>query len=204
MSTSSVGVERILAALADASTWNSGLTPTLAELAEHVGRSRSTVHKALRRAEAEGRVRITPRASRGIVLLGHQESLLMPHVATIAKTFRFEASHQLPNHDGRCARLHGHSYVCEVALRGPVREATGLPDEGMVVDFYVLSSWWNQLDGGFLDHRHLNDSLPSAYQPTTAENIARFILDRAVAEFGPLVAYVRLHETASSVVEVTP
>lgn len=37
----------------------------------------------------------------------------------LEKTFRFEASHQLPKHDGKCARLHGHSWVGRVVIEGP-------------------------------------------------------------------------------------
>jgi 6-pyruvoyltetrahydropterin/6-carboxytetrahydropterin synthase len=36
----------------------------------------------------------------------------------IRKRFRFESSHVLPHHTGKCARLHGHSYRLEVTVRG--------------------------------------------------------------------------------------
>jgi 6-pyruvoyltetrahydropterin/6-carboxytetrahydropterin synthase len=36
----------------------------------------------------------------------------------LAKEFRFEAAHQLPYHDGKCARLHGHSWHGVVYVAG--------------------------------------------------------------------------------------
>ena len=51
----------------------------------------------------------------------------------IRKTFRFEAAHVLPFHPGKCARMHGHSYVLEVAVRGPLQESG--PARGMILDF---------------------------------------------------------------------
>ena len=43
------------------------------------------------------------------------------HPLQIRKHFRFEAAHALPFHPGKCARMHGHSYRLEVAVRGPIR-----------------------------------------------------------------------------------
>ncbi|NES98612.1 MAG: 6-carboxytetrahydropterin synthase QueD, partial [Desertifilum sp. SIO1I2] len=34
----------------------------------------------------------------------------------IYKEFRFEAAHHLPHHDGKCRRLHGHSWVGRVQV----------------------------------------------------------------------------------------
>jgi len=56
----------------------------------------------------------------------------------IGKTFSFEAAHVLHEHDGQCARLHGHSYKVEVAVSCPVLAPDG-PKAGMVMDFAQLS-----------------------------------------------------------------
>jgi 6-pyruvoyltetrahydropterin/6-carboxytetrahydropterin synthase len=116
--------------------------------------------------------------------------------ATIGKRFTLEASHVLPHHAGKCAQLHGHSYVVEVALEGPVKPATGEPDEGMVLDFARLSDAWALLHKR-MDHRHLNDVLPGDYQPPTAEHLAHYVLAQLSASELPL-AYVRVWETATS------
>ena len=49
----------------------------------------------------------------------------------LRRTFQFEAAHRLtrvaPTH--KCARLHGHSFVVEIVVDGPVD-----PDLGWVMD----------------------------------------------------------------------
>lgn len=72
----------------------------------------------------------------------------------LKKEFRFEASHQLPNHNGKCARLHGHSWVLCVWVMGPVLENPGHPKEGMVVDYYDIGQVVKPIIE-LLDHRHL-------------------------------------------------
>jgi 6-pyruvoyltetrahydropterin/6-carboxytetrahydropterin synthase len=71
----------------------------------------------------------------------------------LRKTFRFEASHVLPKHPGKCSRLHGHSWVLHVFVEGPVEEMTGF-----VMDFGDISSFVKPLIDNLLDHYHLNDT----------------------------------------------
>ena len=73
----------------------------------------------------------------------------------IRRRFRFEAAHVLPHHLGRCARMHGHSYRLEVAVRGPLRDEG--PAQGMVVDFEDIKSVVRERVVDVLDHRTLND-----------------------------------------------
>lgn len=68
---------------------------------------------------------------------------------TISKEFRFEASHILPKHPGKCSRLHGHSWRLEVTVQGSVHH-----DSGFVMDYGQLSAKVNPLIEE-LDHRHL-------------------------------------------------
>ncbi len=51
----------------------------------------------------------------------------------VSKTIRFEAAHRLWGYQGKCANIHGHSYVVTVTLEGR------LMTNGMVVDFGTLS-----------------------------------------------------------------
>ena len=122
--------------------------------------------------------------------------------AILTKRFTFEASHQLPDHGGKCARLHGHSYCLEVSLRGPIREAPGRPDNGMVCDFSELSQIVREVIVDRLDHQFLNDVLPIQ---TTAENLCHWIWEALIAGGleESLLYRVRLWETASSCVEIT-
>ena len=52
----------------------------------------------------------------------------------ITKQLRTETGHRLVNYDGRCAHLHGHSYLWEVTAQS----STGLDDKNMVMDFKDL------------------------------------------------------------------
>jgi 6-pyruvoyltetrahydropterin/6-carboxytetrahydropterin synthase len=96
--------------------------------------------------------------------------------AAITKTFRFEAAHSLPNHDGRCRELHGHSYAVELRFEGEVNPARGQSDDGMVIDFLAVSEWWRREVEPLVDHRFLNETMPEPFLPTTAENIAGWVL----------------------------
>lgn len=50
----------------------------------------------------------------------------------ISKEFRWEMGHRIPEHDGLCRNVHGHSYKMVVEVTGEVAE------NGMIVDFYDL------------------------------------------------------------------
>jgi 6-pyruvoyltetrahydropterin/6-carboxytetrahydropterin synthase len=83
--------------------------------------------------------------------------------------FRFEAAHRLPTvpEGHKCARLHGHSYRIEVAVRGPVDENTG-----WLLDFQRLFDAWKPLHDA-IDHRYLNE-IEGLHNPTS-EVVARWI-----------------------------
>lgn len=68
----------------------------------------------------------------------------------ISKEFKFEASHVLPRHTGKCSRLHGHSWVGEVTISGFINPTTGI-----VVDFYWLGDLLKRCIVDELDHQHL-------------------------------------------------
>lgn len=67
----------------------------------------------------------------------------------LMKEFRFEASHILPKHPGKCSRLHGHSWVLRVFVDGEVN-----PETGFVQDYAEISEVVKPLIDR-LDHRHL-------------------------------------------------
>lgn len=51
---------------------------------------------------------------------------------TVTKQYRTETGHRLTNYNGKCAHLHGHSYLWELTVYHCTR---GAPANGMVVDF---------------------------------------------------------------------
>lgn len=124
------------------------------------------------------------------------------HTAIVAKTFHFEAAHQLPGHRGKCARLHGHSYRLEVAVRGPIKDAPGQSDHGMVMDFEDLSRIVRHSIIERLDHYDLNEVTGIR---TTAENLVHWMWDTLVNAGLPeqLLYRLRLWETESGYAEIT-
>lgn len=118
----------------------------------------------------------------------------------LEKEFRFEASHQLPHHEGKCRRLHGHSWVGRLVCEGNELKTTG-PDRGMLVDFYDMKKAIQPLLEEYLDHWHLNDSL-KLENPTT-EEVARWIFDRAKPKL-PSLASIILEETCTARCEYRP
>lgn len=118
----------------------------------------------------------------------------------IDKSFTFEASHRLPNHDGKCANHHGHSYSVVLVCEGEELHTSG-PKEGMLVDYTDISQVFKPVVAKYLDHQHLNDSLQM--NAPTAELIAMWIYYK-IKPLLPLLAEVQLKETASSVAIYRP
>ncbi|TSC65454.1 MAG: 6-pyruvoyl tetrahydrobiopterin synthase [Candidatus Berkelbacteria bacterium Gr01-1014_85] len=116
---------------------------------------------------------------------------------SVTKLFTFEAAHQLPDHNGKCARLHGHSYKLEVTVSGPLQNIGS--SDGMVIDFADLSKIVNEQIIDQWDHRFLNDILPFR---TTAENLAVETFKR-LTQADLTVNRIKLWETSKAYVEVT-
>lgn len=110
----------------------------------------------------------------------------------LAKTFRFEAAHRLPNvpPDHKCARMHGHSFRVTLRVRGDVDAKLG-----WVVDFDALKQAWAPLHE-LLDHRCLNDV--AGLDNPTSELLARFVAERIVLPAGATLHAVTVAETCES------
>jgi 6-pyruvoyltetrahydropterin/6-carboxytetrahydropterin synthase len=120
--------------------------------------------------------------------------------ATIAKEFTFDAAHSLPNSDGKCKRLHGHTYRVTVIARGRTQPVDGRAEEGMVVDFTRIKEVFKRRIEARCDHQYLNETVP--VERTTAELLAAWMLSEMREEL-PQVVAVRVSETPSSWAEVT-
>jgi len=85
------------------------------------------------------------------------------------KDFRFEAAHKLEHHDGKCRRLHGHSWKMTITLCGDelIREG---PKQGMLVDYGDIKAIVDPIVEQYLDHHYLNETL--GMSTPTSENIA--------------------------------
>lgn len=114
---------------------------------------------------------------------------------TIYKEFRFEAAHRLPHHDGKCARLHGHSWVGRVYVRGQKLIESG-PKQGMVMDFGDIKGYLKPIVEEFLDHHYLNESL--GLENPTSEEVARWVFERLETAGMPGLSAVEIRETCTS------
>ncbi|MDE3054758.1 MAG: 6-carboxytetrahydropterin synthase [Gemmatimonadota bacterium] len=98
---------------------------------------------------------------------------------------------------GLCARpnYHGHSYACEVTVRGPIEERSG-----MIVDLADLDRVLERDVRSRFDHANLNLDIPEFAEGRlmpTGENLARFIFEtvqRGLPAGGAMVCEVRVAE----------
>jgi 6-pyruvoyltetrahydropterin/6-carboxytetrahydropterin synthase len=119
---------------------------------------------------------------------------------TIKKEFKFEAAHKLPQHDGKCHNLHGHSWRGFVEIRGRVLHGNG-PKTDMLMDFGDVKKIIGPTVDNLLDHQFLNETLP--LPNPTSEAIAEYLFNLwrpLIAEACPLaeLAAVVIEETCTS------
>jgi 6-pyruvoyltetrahydropterin/6-carboxytetrahydropterin synthase len=111
------------------------------------------------------------------------------------KEFRFEAAHRLPHHDGKCRRLHGHSWVGRVYVKGQTLISDGAK-AGMLIDYGDLQDYMQPLLDDFLDHYYLNESL--GLENPTSELIAKWIYEKLEILGLPGLWAVEIRETCTS------
>ena len=109
----------------------------------------------------------------------------------LERTFRFEAAHLLPRvpEGHKCRRLHGHSFIVDVAVRGAVDETLG-----WFLDYADLDHAFEPIRA-LLDHRYLNDV--DGLDNPTSEVLADWIWQRLAREL-PGLWRVVVHETCNS------
>ena len=100
----------------------------------------------------------------------------------VGREFSFDASHFLPDYEGKCERVHGHTYRLKVVIEGEPK------DDGMVMDFNELKDAVNDAVMERLDHSNLNE----IFENPTAENIAEWIFKELEKKIP--VSSVKLYE----------
>lgn len=112
---------------------------------------------------------------------------------SVTKTFEWAMAHRLIHgYQGKCKNIHGHTYKCEITVRGPIDPK----QYGMVLDFGEISQGIKQWVNDNLDHAMMVDSkdsqmieflkdnnqkmfiLPDHFVNTTAENIGCLIANQ--------------------------
>ena len=83
---------------------------------------------------------------------------------------------------GACAwpNFHGHSYVCDVTVSGPIDDKTGF-----IVDLAILDRILKSEVTDRFDHRNINLDVPEFADGKlvpTGENLARYIFERVDEE----------------------
>ena len=103
----------------------------------------------------------------------------------VAKEFKWEMGHRLPDHFGNCKNIHGHSYKMIVEFEGD------LNNDEMVIDFYevdkIIKPLVNKLDHSFMVNKHdkavlefleqINSKMFVVDFNSTVENICAFVLN---------------------------
>lgn len=110
----------------------------------------------------------------------------------ITKEISFDAAHKLFWYKGKCANLHGHSWIVKVTL-----EYDKLNQDGITVDFTELKKILEREIVNPLDHTYLNDILTNP----TAELIVTWIWKRLEVFYSNL-AVIEVFESPTSSVRL--
>ncbi|KAF5287695.1 hypothetical protein FQA39_LY15795 [Lamprigera yunnana] len=131
------------------------------------------------------------------------------HTGYLTRRTVFAASHRLhckhlttaENKEvfGKCNNPngHGHNYVVEVTLHGPVDPLTG-----MIMNVSILKEYMKVAIMDIMDHKNLDEDVPYFKENTsTVENVAIFIWkNMKECMDNPKVLYeVKVHETENNI-----
>ena len=89
----------------------------------------------------------------------------------IGKTFTFDAAHYLPNYEGKCKNMHGHTWRVTLEVKGEL--LTEGPNIKMVMDLNDLKTVAHLLLDKW-DHRVLN----IFFEQPTCEEVAKELFSR--------------------------
>ena len=92
---------------------------------------------------------------------------------TLHTKFKFDAAHFIDGYDGKCGRMHGHTYKVHMKAKShKLNPSAYLKTSDMVCDFKELKWAAKDSERGGFDHGVLNDLMQ---ENTTAERIAEYI-----------------------------
>ncbi|RLC88866.1 MAG: 6-carboxytetrahydropterin synthase QueD [Chloroflexi bacterium] len=111
----------------------------------------------------------------------------------LTKIFEFAYAHHLPDYDGPCKNLHGHTAILEVTIMN-MSYLDHYP--AMVFDFKELKEIVNAAVIDPLDHSYLNDKFEIPTCETVIDWIAMEIEQQL--PFGIILKKLKLYETPTS------
>lgn len=137
---------------------------------------------------------------------------------TLTRRYRFSASHRLHSASlsepenarvyGKCNNPfgHGHDYVLEVSVRGPLDDETG-----RIVDLETLDGLVRSQILDEFEHKNLNTDVPAfASAVPTTENVVTEIRRRLAGEWArafpqgaPSLDKIRIEETRRNIFELS-
>ena len=91
----------------------------------------------------------------------------------LSREFVFDAAHRITDYQGKCEKLHGHTYHLKVTIKGDIKT------DGMVIDFAIMKKIVDETVVNKLDHSYLND----LFKNPTTENVAYWIYSKLLKEF---------------------
>ena len=92
---------------------------------------------------------------------------------TLHTEFKFDAAHFIDGYDGKCGRMHGHTYKVHMKAKShKLNPSAYLKTSDMVCDFKELKWAAKDSERGGFDHGVLNVLMQ---ENTTAERIAEYI-----------------------------
>ena len=112
----------------------------------------------------------------------------------LEKDITFEAAHHLPLHDGKCKRVHGHSWKGTIVVEGKTLIKSGAKS-GMLQDYGDIKAAVQHLLDGYLDHHDLN--VTTGLTNPTSEELAQWIYQMLKPKLS-MLAEVIVEETCSA------
>ena len=75
-------------------------------------------------------------------------------IVRVCRHEEFELSHMLDNYEGKCGKIHGHTYKAEITLEGNIIENPTSNSYGMLIDFNDLKPIIKDI---IPDHYYMSD-----------------------------------------------
>lgn len=111
---------------------------------------------------------------------------------TVTRRFKFDSAHFLPDYNGKCANVHGHTWKLDVTVAG---EDGVVGTDGFVIDFATLKKIVQELIIDNIDHTLLNETVNN--NPTAELMLESFVevLREDFKGNGIILKKLRLYES---------